>query len=53
MSAWVEVSLIGLLEYDHNGAKAKALEWAIGIKVIRHSKSSAAETEQDSCLMPS
>ncbi|OWM78764.1 hypothetical protein CDL15_Pgr002935 [Punica granatum] len=26
----------GLLEYDHDGSKAKALEWAVGIKVIRH-----------------
>ncbi|KAI4363886.1 hypothetical protein MLD38_020049 [Melastoma candidum] len=26
----------GLMEYDQNGTKAKALEWAIGIKVIRH-----------------
>ncbi|KAI4319711.1 hypothetical protein MLD38_033280 [Melastoma candidum] len=26
----------GLVEYDPNGAKAKALEWSVGIKVIRH-----------------
>ncbi|KAK4749826.1 hypothetical protein SAY87_027275 [Trapa incisa] len=26
----------GLFEYDHDGSRAKALEWAIGIKVIRH-----------------
>lgn len=29
---------LGLEEYDPDGKKAKALEDAIGIKVIRHSK---------------
>jgi hypothetical protein len=28
----------GLFEYDHDDSKARALEKAIGIKVIRHSK---------------
>ncbi|KAK4766483.1 hypothetical protein SAY87_008125 [Trapa incisa] len=31
--SWV---IAGLFEYDHDGSRAKALEWAIGIKVIRH-----------------
>lgn len=29
---------LGLREYDHDGRKAAALEDAIGIKVIRHSR---------------
>ena len=29
---------LGLCEYDHDGSKARALEGAIGIKVIRHSE---------------
>lgn len=29
---------LGLFEYDHDGSKAIALERAVGIKVIRHSK---------------
>lgn len=29
---------LGLFEYDHDGSRARALEGAIGIKVIRHSK---------------
>lgn len=29
---------LGLLEYDHDGSKAKTLEGKIGIKVIRHSR---------------
>lgn len=29
---------LGLYEYDHDGSKARELEGAIGIKVIRHSK---------------
>ncbi|KAF8007788.1 hypothetical protein BT93_K1704 [Corymbia citriodora subsp. variegata] len=37
----------GLLEYDHNGAKAKALEWAIGIKVIRHRVKKPAGTAEE------
>ena len=32
------VSWLGLYEYDHDGSKARELEGAIGIKVIRHSK---------------
>jgi len=28
----------GLHEYDHDGSKARMLEGAIGIKVIRHSE---------------
>lgn len=31
--------VLGLDEYDPDGRKARALEAAIGIKVIRHSKS--------------
>lgn len=30
---------LGLLEYDPDGRKARALEFVIGIRVIRHSKS--------------
>ncbi|XP_010035911.2 phosphatidylglycerophosphate phosphatase 1, chloroplastic [Eucalyptus grandis] len=37
----------GLLEYDHNGSKAKALEWAIGIKVIRHRVKKPAGTAEE------
>jgi phosphatidylglycerophosphatase GEP4 len=29
---------LGLYEYDPDGSKARALEGAIGIKVIRHSE---------------
>lgn len=29
---------LGLEEYDHDGSKAKELEEATGIRVIRHSK---------------
>lgn len=42
MSQWNSVFLIcefvGLEEYDPDGRKARILERAIGIKVIRHSK---------------
>lgn len=31
---------LGLQEYDGDGRKARILEAAIGIRVIRHSKSS-------------
>lgn len=32
------MKILGLFEYDPDGKKAKALEDAIGIKVIRHGK---------------
>ncbi|KAM7261931.1 hypothetical protein ACFE04_021008 [Oxalis oulophora] len=37
----------GLSEYDHNGLKAKALERAIGIKVIRHKLKKPAGTAEE------
>lgn len=35
---------LGLFEYDHDGSRARALEEAIGINVIRHSKCLLLET---------
>uniref|UniRef100_A0A803QLN4 Uncharacterized protein n=1 Tax=Cannabis sativa TaxID=3483 RepID=A0A803QLN4_CANSA len=37
----------GLYEYDHDGSKAKALEKAIGIKVIRHRVKKPAGTAEE------
>ncbi|CAK7346690.1 unnamed protein product [Dovyalis caffra] len=38
---------LGLYEYDHNGSKARALEKAIGIKVIRHRVKKPAGTAEE------
>lgn len=37
----------GLMEYDHIGSKAKALEAAIGIKVVRHRVKKPAGTAEE------
>ncbi|XP_011026282.1 PREDICTED: uncharacterized protein LOC105126932 [Populus euphratica] len=37
----------GLFEYDHDGSKARALEKAIGIKVIRHRVKKPAGTSEE------
>ncbi|KAF2290587.1 hypothetical protein GH714_014548 [Hevea brasiliensis] len=37
----------GLYEYDHDGSKARALEKAIGIKVIRHRVKKPAGTAEE------
>ncbi|XP_037497778.1 phosphatidylglycerophosphate phosphatase 1, chloroplastic isoform X2 [Jatropha curcas] len=37
----------GLYEYDHDGSKARALEKAIGIKVIRHKVKKPAGTAEE------
>ncbi|PON90669.1 Mitochondrial PGP phosphatase [Trema orientale] len=37
----------GLYEYDHDGSKAKALERAVGIKVIRHRVKKPAGTAEE------
>ncbi|KAJ7960686.1 haloacid dehalogenase (HAD) superfamily protein [Quillaja saponaria] len=37
----------GLLEYDHDGSKAKTLERAVGIKVIRHRVKKPAGTAEE------
>ncbi|RXH70423.1 hypothetical protein DVH24_007679 [Malus domestica] len=39
------VSWLGLYEYKHDGSKARELEEAIGIKVIRHAKCDVAAKE--------